>query len=448
MQVDSNEIQPRIQRPSRSQRLKLRTSCDPCAASKVRCTKEQHGCSRCAQNSLKCVYGRSQRKGKPPSNKSATAKPPPSSSPRFPTPSPWPDKQEPVHHYPNPHLNTNCIWYRSKMLQKTSSENQESDNTMATEGKRSTSINLNPHQWLPNDDTTPQTSISSEHIPWPNLLNVDPSIYRSAGSEDHIHLDYDEMNGVDEADDNDERDKELEREYPNKDQHEPCIKVACRVLSSLYEFVRCDCVNNSSSSSQCKDPALAKEGPGSDIVFCVTRSAMKTVSQLLNCTGIICAQDASILLVLGAILCKIFAWYQTLYQAEIAGLFSDRAQDASPSTSIDPAHHLSDGTDFRSKGSRQVEGNSMYTVPLAIPLSTGSLNLPRATERKIKAQFLLCQVQTLLQMCQRLDRRAQTADSEGPGREKSLLAGSNAQLLEKVGEFQSVLAKICTQKPE
>ncbi|KAJ5975922.1 transcriptional regulator family: Fungal Specific TF [Penicillium waksmanii] len=462
IQLDSNEIHAQIQAPNRSQRPKFRASCDPCAASKVRCTKEQHGCSRCTKNGLKCVYGRSQRKGKPPSNKFAsTQQQPPPSPPQVPAPSPWPTNREPVHHYPNPHLNTNCIWYRSNMLPKTSSQNQKSDNAMSTEGERNTPSSLNSHQPLPDHNDTPPTSISSGRMSWPKLVDADPSTYSgdldplpmTFVPEDPIHFDYDDMDDAsdDEADDNYEREGELGRENANEDQHEPCITVACRVLSSLYEFVRCDCVNghdsNSGSSTQCKDLALAKEDPRSDIVFYVTQSATEEVSRLLNCTGIICAQDSSVLLVLGAILCKILTWYQTLYQSEISRLLSDQAQDAHLTTSIDPHHHSSGGTDGRSKGPRQVDrGDSMYRVPLSIPLNTGGLNLSRDMETKMKAQFLLCQLQTLHRVCQSLNRRAQAA--EGMQGEKSLSAGSSAQLLEKVGEFQRVLTKICTQTPE
>lgn len=48
---------------------KFRSACDACAASKVRCTKEQPICQRCARLDIECVYGLSQRRGKPPMNR-------------------------------------------------------------------------------------------------------------------------------------------------------------------------------------------------------------------------------------------------------------------------------------------------------------------------------------------------------------------------------------------
>ncbi|KAJ4292585.1 hypothetical protein N0V90_009248 [Kalmusia sp. IMI 367209] len=47
-------------------RPKLRASCDACAASKVKCSKEHPICSRCRANGSQCIYGVSRKKhGKP-----------------------------------------------------------------------------------------------------------------------------------------------------------------------------------------------------------------------------------------------------------------------------------------------------------------------------------------------------------------------------------------------
>lgn len=46
-------------------KAKLRASCDACAASKVKCSKEHPICSRCASNGSQCIYGISRKHGKP-----------------------------------------------------------------------------------------------------------------------------------------------------------------------------------------------------------------------------------------------------------------------------------------------------------------------------------------------------------------------------------------------
>ena len=53
------------QRPSGQKPQKLRLSCDPCAAAKVKCGKERPRCERCNTNDLNCVYGPSMKHGKP-----------------------------------------------------------------------------------------------------------------------------------------------------------------------------------------------------------------------------------------------------------------------------------------------------------------------------------------------------------------------------------------------
>ncbi|CAG8895828.1 unnamed protein product [Penicillium egyptiacum] len=484
---DSNQNQNQNQTSSnRSQpRPKFRASCDPCAASKVRCTKEQNGCSRCVRNGLKCVYGRSRRKGKPPSSKNSCAQthhrhsqlsspiPPfpgaPASPPGVPAPSSsWAAGQHPGHHRPN--YNFNCPWYRSPMFPTASYQNQTLDTAMAMERERRTPNSLTPHQSLPDDNTASHMPVDSGYILWPNLSGADRivtdsgevgTLPRKAVPEDHGHSDYDDMGDDGEERDHDERHEEVEElEDANKDQHEPCITVACRVLSSLYQFVRCDCGNGHASNSggastsrdQCKPLTPEEAAPTGHIVFRMTQSATEMVSRLLDCTGSACAQDASMLLVLGAILSKILTWYQALYQSEIGSLLPSAPSLAQPSANpprpaLKSYHSNSSRTGDQVKLSPQVDGtgDSMYAVPLTIPLSIVTFNICRATETKMKAQLLLCQLQNLHQVCQGLDRRVQAAESMRG--EKNLWDGSNAQLLEKVCELQRALTVVCTQAP-
>jgi len=50
---------------SKDRKLKLRASCDACAASKVKCSKNRPICTRCSANGMQCVYGVSRKHGKP-----------------------------------------------------------------------------------------------------------------------------------------------------------------------------------------------------------------------------------------------------------------------------------------------------------------------------------------------------------------------------------------------
>ncbi|KAJ5954082.1 Ribosomal protein L10e/L16 [Penicillium viridicatum] len=235
-------------------------------------------------------------------------------------------------------------------------------------------------------------------------------------------------------------------------QHEPCIAVACRMLSSLYQFVQSDCVNgrghstNDNQSRNMLKPPTSEESPATDSVFCMTRSAIETVSRLLNCTGRSCAGDPSILLVLSSILLKILAWYEALHQSEIGRL--GLSDTPSPSGREDVGSNGSHSSGTHSTGlsqpSESMEG-SLYTAPLIIPLTVSAFNLSRAMETKMKAQLLLCEVQTLSQVCQTLDRRVQAAESMRGG--KSLCGQSNTHLLRQLDELQHALTAVCTQVP-
>src|SRR6187551_751594 len=45
---------------------KLRSSCDACGETKVKCDRAQPECSRCVEAGVPCVYGPSRNRGKPP----------------------------------------------------------------------------------------------------------------------------------------------------------------------------------------------------------------------------------------------------------------------------------------------------------------------------------------------------------------------------------------------
>lgn len=412
-------------KPSKPQRLAFRSSCDPCAASKVRCTKEQLGCSRCVQNGLKCVYGRSRRKGKPPSNKTAPIHAPvhhpysrapvsPPAPPAPPTPAQPSWTPGPNHHQPN--YNHSCSWYRASNLTP------------------SLTPSLTPDEGI--------SHLSTPEFGWPSMVGSDPMV-----TDGHSLGSLPEMRGMDDENGGGQKGDEV-RHNPGDYQHESCIAVACRTLSSLYQFVQSDCVNGHSTNSNQSRSMLKRPtpevSPANDIVFCTTRSATETVSRLLNCTARSCAGDPSILLVLGSILLRILTWYKTLYQSEIGGL----GLSATPSRNgrEDVGSNSSQSDNEHSIGLSQPSesmGESIYTVPLSIPLAVGAFNLPCATETKMKAQLLLCEVQTLSQVCQALDRRVQAAESIRG--EKDLCGQSNTHLLRQLNELQHALTAVCTQ---
>lgn len=55
--------------PQTLRQRKLRSSCDRCGASKLRCDRSQPECTRCLSVGIACVYGVSRKAGKPPRNR-------------------------------------------------------------------------------------------------------------------------------------------------------------------------------------------------------------------------------------------------------------------------------------------------------------------------------------------------------------------------------------------
>ncbi|CAI7609327.1 unnamed protein product [Penicillium palitans] len=268
------------------------------------------------------------------------------------------------------------------------------------------------------------------------MLGSDPMV-----TDSHSLGSLPEMRGMDDENGGGQEGDEVQHN-PEDDQHESCIAVACRTLSSLYQFVPSDCVNghatNSNQSRSMLKPPTPEVSPVNDIVFCTTRFATETVSRLLNCTARSCAGDPSILLVLGSILLRILTWYEALYQSEIGelGLSATPSPSGREDVGLDGSHSSVTHSIELSQPSESME-ESIYTVPLTIPLTIGTFNLSLATETKMKAQLLLCEVQTLSQVCQALGRRVQAAESIRG--EKDLCGQSNTHLLRKLGELRHAL---------
>jgi hypothetical protein len=63
--MSSPTLTPKTSLSAKERKLKLRASCDSCAASKVKCSKEHPRCARCSANNSTCVYGVSRKHGKP-----------------------------------------------------------------------------------------------------------------------------------------------------------------------------------------------------------------------------------------------------------------------------------------------------------------------------------------------------------------------------------------------
>ncbi|KAJ5788561.1 transcriptional regulator family: Fungal Specific TF [Penicillium paradoxum] len=415
-----NQIHQASASTSRSKprsRPSLRTSCDSCSATKVRCTKEQPTCSRCIKNGLKCIYGRSRRKGKPSSSNVAALKP----LSALPSPaSPSQSVKSRMTGYQTHHSNANysCSWFTSPMFPTTNTANSDIGNVLPGDCENRTPQSLTSQHSTADEYATSHSPINMgpmECSPPSDGGDFDPPQRMAAHG---IHDDSDDETAEEDEDEDPEENNELPD--PVEDENIPCIAIACKTLYSLYHVVP-------PSGEKGKIPSSSQRNAlSSDLVFRMTRSATATMSRLLNCTCSGCSHDVSMLMLQSAVLFKILAWYEALYQGDI----NDQVQP--------PMSSSQQSGQVKSAESAQ---ESVY----AISLNIGAFNLSRATAKRMKAQLLLCELQPLVQVCQLLDRRVQAADDLLG--EKNMCDGSNARLLRKVGELQQILTEICTQAP-
>jgi hypothetical protein len=90
------------------------------------------------------------------------------------------------------------------------------------------------------------------------------------------------------------------------------------------------------------------------------------------------------------------SWYQSLYNSNIHPLY-DGPPVVANSQSPPPKPVLTHMED------------TLVTMPLII----GTLHLPRATELRIRAQLLLCELQPLAQACNALGARSRRKEGRG-----------------------------------
>ncbi|KAL3477499.1 hypothetical protein BJX99DRAFT_226000 [Aspergillus californicus] len=407
---------------------KLRTSCDACAASKVRCSKEQPRCARCTQHDHKCVYGRSRRKGKPPGGAN----------------------RAPLQH-PERNLNIsgsvpptgsmgNNRWHLAEIFTETNYAVPATNHLMQGGWKDIASAGAAPYERIVFSSSVPEYAMDTQ---WNKELAPDVPSFRlspdytelrmpltdeltdlmgaTVASSPINHLDA-ARGGPDSSDGGEENtiqnDEEMEPNSYDR-AHESCIFTACQALSSLYQLVRCDNKDQHSPQLQQKTPT-SKQVPRSDSVFRTARAATEIVSQLLNCP---CssAHDPSLLSLLATIVSRILAWYQVLYDHDIASSGPEQI-------TVTPSPAMS--------SSRQ--DNSIYTVPLTI----GTLHLPAEIETKMKAQLLLCELKPVLDASQLLFMQIRA--SEDTWGEKVICEEFNIHIQQKLGGLRQLLTLVCS----
>ncbi|KAL2828553.1 hypothetical protein BJY01DRAFT_131497 [Aspergillus pseudoustus] len=417
-------------------REKFRTSCDACAASKVRCSKEQPRCVRCVQHDHKCVYGRSRRKGKPPgtANRASLQAPQPRQSTRG---------SGPASVLP-PGWSGGNRWHLADMFADTSYTAPVLDHPMqgGWEEIVNSMVGSATHERTVPTHSTPELySVDFQALlsfsspgPGPGL-----SCLRGEQAEmiGEIALDttLDESSSEAEEDDY-EGGMDLEPERgsePYETAHETCIAAACQTLSSLYQAVRTE--NRSPDSSA--RPSSLQRSPSSDVVVSTARAATQTVLRLLRC-ACSSAHDPSLLSLLATIISKIIAWYQLLYHHSIASASTRASSTENTSHREESGGGDASSATAPSSASSSAKQDHLYNVPLSI----GTLRLPHATEMKLKAQLLLCELEPVVDASQLFTARVRS--SEVTWGERVICAEFDTQIQQRVGDLKKLLTGVCS----
>ncbi|KAL4971010.1 Zn(II)2Cys6 transcription factor [Aspergillus stella-maris] len=407
-----------------------RRTCDPCAASKVKCTKEHPVCSRCIQHGLadRCVYGRSRRQGKPPRGGRKGSRP--------------------VQAETEPGIGTTQMserkrWHLADMFDTDFAGSALDGGWDAI--ARSGSGLIDPRsllggdigelpslhfdmpeemqKWLDEQAPLEDQSMPQESLPPPGICaamrdgsasstmaETDTAMDESGTATDgNYHIE-------DEGDETDFQSGGSEQDHERA--HSTCIAAACRTLSSLYNL----------SKGKRNEPLGPKAGPRSDIVLSTARTAVESVLRILNC-DCISAHDPSLLSLLATIVFRVVNWYRVLYEHNIGGTIGDAPNSETPGRP---------GADHDSTPASQHHDNAgAYTISI----NTGLLRLPIETEIKMKAQLLLCEMAPVHDVCKSFAERSSA--SEGTWGDQAVCEEFVVCIQQKLDHLNRLLTKAC-----
>ncbi|KAL4795189.1 hypothetical protein BDV19DRAFT_363765 [Aspergillus venezuelensis] len=410
-----------------------RTTCDPCAASKVKCTKEHPVCSRCIQHGIAegCVYGRSRRQGKPPrggrkvlrATRSDTGVPSGSGL-----------------------MSGRKRWHLADMfdtnfagsaldggwdaIARSGSGSIDPRSLLGDDIEKLPSLNFDMpeemQKWLDEEALLKDQPMPQETLPppvsgicaamrdgsaSPTMAETETAINESGtATYGKYHLEND-------GEETDFQSGGLEQDQGRA--HSTCIAAACRTLSSLYNLSR----------GKRNEPLGPKARPRSDIVLSTTRAATETVLRILNC-DCISAHDPSLLSLLATIVFRVVNWYRVLYEHTIGGTISDAPNSETPGRP---------GADHDSTpASRHHDKAGIYTITI----NTGLLRLPIETEIKMKAQLLLCEMAPVYDVCKSLGERSSA--SEGTWGEQAVCKEFVVRIQQMLDQLNSLLSLACS----
>lgn len=376
---------------------KVRSTCDRCAALKVRCDKKKPSCERCESMHKKCVYGPYRWKGKPTANNESSRSPKRSvdlTSLEGETTSRSPSVKAPQSNIDSfstdafhafggfpiiPDLDNfqndfDCNFWGSYLMQ-TAKDSHEipGPNVLhfagsVSEGASDLSAEANTATFLPPSST-------------PTLLDttVSESVFTRRGSTPSGHRCL-------------------------------CISLAFSTLQELYQ-----------AELRCKASAgLQMDGdldlPSSDQILKINRVAVQNLDQLLSRDCTACSRDTNMLFLIATISSKVLSWYRAVFNG-VAPL--------SPSTK-----------------SAEIMESVSFT-----PIQFGDFKLDLVAERRMKAQFLLCELQNLSKVFDALADRGAGRTNDLKGTVHSVTEALHQFLSSALNDLMTRTDHFCVSKP-
>ena len=343
--MQENVYQSNMQGMSEASNEKLRSTCDSCALSKVRCNKQKPVCRRCMTSKLDCVYGQSQRKGKPASKRSRPTNQLPNPIESQPSACATPQHALP----PTPQSSTPrpLTWWTRQDFPDTftgfpfaSEDDIRSEDMLNdrlwTYGLEST---LDSHEALGSelsgiitkDSSITASNDQSQAFPSPA---DGPSHFMSCT----LPPDLTSISG---------------HLTPNPDHL--CTTIALDTLLDLYQ-----------SRRQTPNSII---GLSSDQILQTNRKAVQTLDRLLSCDCNSCHHDSNMYFLVATISSKVIAWYRAVSN----GIMH-----------TDPPSYPSSP---RQSSASNEEAFAITSITI------GEFKLDRIAEARMKAQLLLCELQ-------------------------------------------------------
>ncbi|KAK3370621.1 hypothetical protein B0H63DRAFT_318719 [Podospora didyma] len=378
---------------------KLRSTCDRCTMLKVRCDKQKPRCERCEAANAPCVYGPYRWKGR------AAAAPSASRRSRSGSVSPSTLSRTPT----ESSSSSNNPFTAASARSRASSSNDLWESTIISTNQTNNNNNIPFNFAAPMDFQD-----ASMGLDWDGLMpSVDTADLDSWYAR---FMDVDQGGSVAREDADMETDEggfnfdggssshSLSRvgsasdfasaastsattnrsTSPNSSRQDStagtcqCSTLVFNVLQDMYtaEFrCRLDDGSNTNTSTTPSNASNRTSAPRSDQMVKINRAAVAHMEQLLSCECCACARDPTLLFLVTALSSKLLAWYRSV--------FSVVTRQQSSLSPLDPSLGGMD---------------DMLDLGFVTPIQVGDFHLDFGSMQRMKAQFLLCEVQKLGQV--------------------------------------------------